>query len=92
MPRRRCVGCGRIAPKSELMRIAIARERGATRARAVLDRSATMPGRGAYICRGEAPGLPAAACLALAGRRGAIARALRCSVTIDPELIESVVV
>jgi predicted RNA-binding protein YlxR (DUF448 family) len=58
--------------------------------RAVLDRAGTMPGRGAYLCRGAAPGKPAADCLSLATRRGGIARALRCAVTIDAELVESV--
>ncbi len=58
--------------------------------RAVLDRAGTMPGRGAYLCQGAAPGKPAADCLSLATRRGGIARALRCAVTIDPELVESV--
>jgi len=71
------------------MRLALAREGGGRRARAVLDRGGTMPGRGAYLCTGETPDEPAAACLTLAERRGAIARALRRSVTIDPELIES---
>jgi predicted RNA-binding protein YlxR (DUF448 family) len=58
--------------------------------RAVLDRAGTMPGRGAYLCRGAAPGKPVADCLSLATRRGGIERALRCAVTIDPELVESV--
>jgi predicted RNA-binding protein YlxR (DUF448 family) len=62
---------------------------GASR-RAVLDRAGTMPGRGAYICAGRGPGEPAADCLSLATRRGGFSRALRCSVTIDPELVESV--
>jgi predicted RNA-binding protein YlxR (DUF448 family) len=56
----------------------------------VLDPAATMPGRGAYLCRGALAGQPAGACLALARRRGGIARALRASVTLDPELLESV--
>jgi predicted RNA-binding protein YlxR (DUF448 family) len=92
MPRRRCVGCGRIAPKSELLRIAAAAggDGGARPRRAVADRDARMPGRGAYLCLGESPGLPAGDCLALAMRRGGIARALRCSVTVDPKLVESV--
>jgi len=94
------VGCGRIAPKSELLRIAAAHDRAAAGTRedrgpervalAMLDRAGTMPGRGAYLCRGGAPGIPAEDCLALAGRRGALARALRCAVRIDPELVESV--
>jgi len=72
------------------MRIALARGGDRRSRRAVLDRAGTMPGRGAYLCRGDDGRVPAAACVALATRRGGIARALRCSVTIDPELIESV--
>jgi predicted RNA-binding protein YlxR (DUF448 family) len=49
-----------------------------------------MPGRGAYLCAGEAPDEPALECLTLAQRRGGIARALRRSATIDPKLIESI--
>ena len=51
-PQRRCVGCGRIAPKSELVRLAspVDRERRRRGARS-LDRAGTMPGRGAYLCR-----------------------------------------
>ncbi len=71
------------------MRLALAREGGAQSARAVFDRGGTMPGRGAYLCVGEAPDEPARECLTLAQRRGGIARALRRSVTIDPKLIES---
>ena len=94
MPRRRCVGCGRIAPKSELLRIALVHAGGARGGRAVLDRTATMPGRGAYLCADAEADAgcrePLAACLALAVRRRAIARALRGAVTIDPKLLESV--
>jgi predicted RNA-binding protein YlxR (DUF448 family) len=71
------------------MRIAVKRSGGA-QARAVYDRDGTMPGRGAYLCRSSRAGLPAAACLALAMRRGAIARTLRSPVTVDPKLVESV--
>ncbi len=94
------MGCGRIAPKPELLRIAVARVKGGAdgdpagregrAARAVLDRAGTMPGRGAYICRDGARGEPARECLALATRRGAIGRALRRTVRLDPELVESV--
>jgi predicted RNA-binding protein YlxR (DUF448 family) len=95
VPRRRCVGCGRIAPKSELLRIAVADHartggRAAASRRAIADRDGTMPGRGAYLCRGADPELPAADCLARATRRGGIARALRTAVTLDPKLVESV--
>jgi predicted RNA-binding protein YlxR (DUF448 family) len=93
VPRRRCVGCGRIAPKSELMRIALAdggkgADVGARRA--VHDAGATMPGRGAYLCAGGTPAEPRAQCLAQATRRNAIARALRAKVSIDPKLVESI--
>jgi predicted RNA-binding protein YlxR (DUF448 family) len=57
--------------------------------RAVHDRDATMPGRGAYLCRGRNPELPAADCLARAMRRGGVPRALRAAVTLDPKLVES---
>ena len=65
MPRRRCVGCGRIAPKSELLRSPPAAMTGRSR-RAVIDPAGTLPGRGAYLCRAGArrddaqPGVPAA--------------------------------
>ena len=89
MPRRRCVGCGRIAPKSELLRFAVARERSERRPTAVCDRDGRMPGRGAYLCRAGDSQRAAADCLALAIKRGAIARALRSAVTIDPKIVES---
>jgi uncharacterized protein len=84
------VGCGRIAPKTELMRIAAEpMGEGASR-KAVQDRDGRMPGRGAYLCRGERADEPARACLSLALRRRAIPRALRAAVTVDPKLVESV--
>jgi uncharacterized protein len=96
VPRRRCVGCGRIAPKSELLRI-VAVERGSAdgAARALADPNATIEGRGAYLCLGTTAGRPAAKCLELATRRNAIARALRRpiadrSVALDSKLVESV--
>jgi predicted RNA-binding protein YlxR (DUF448 family) len=58
--------------------------------RALADLDATMPGRGAYLCRGADPESPNRACVEQAMRRGAIARALRCAVTLDPKLVESV--
>jgi predicted RNA-binding protein YlxR (DUF448 family) len=90
VPRRRCVGCGRIAPKSELLRIAAARDDGGRSRRAVIDPAGTLPGRGAYLCRaGIADTTPNLECLRLAERRRGIARALRCAVTVDPKLVES---
>jgi predicted RNA-binding protein YlxR (DUF448 family) len=78
-----------VAPKSELIRFALAREGGSARRRAVVDAPGTMPGRGAYLCAGQ-PGVPAKECLELARKRGGFARTLRCAVTIDPELVESI--
>jgi predicted RNA-binding protein YlxR (DUF448 family) len=49
-----------------------------------------MPGRGAYLCAGERPDAPAAGCLQRALQRGAIPRALRSAVSLDPKLVESV--
>jgi predicted RNA-binding protein YlxR (DUF448 family) len=88
-PRRRCIGCGRIAAKSELLRVAALGDGQGPPSRAVLDRTGTMPGRGAYLCAAAGAVQPDADCLALATRRGGIARALRCRVTFDPELVES---
>ncbi|HEY5076063.1 MAG TPA: YlxR family protein [Acidimicrobiia bacterium] len=95
MPQRRCVGCGLLAPKSELLRLAVSTQRSASEGngllrRAVLDRAGTMPGRGAYLCRVAAPGKPSADCVALATQRRGLARALRCAVKIDPKLLESI--
>jgi predicted RNA-binding protein YlxR (DUF448 family) len=72
------------------MRIALERDAAGATGRAVHDARGTMPGRGAYLCRGPAPGTAAAACLERALRRGAIARTLRASVSVDPKLVESV--
>jgi predicted RNA-binding protein YlxR (DUF448 family) len=79
-----------VAPKPELVRIAVAEERPGGRGIAVLDREATMPGRGAYLCRAEGRPEPADACLAKAVRREAIQRTLRARVALDPKIVESV--
>ena len=42
---RRCLGCGRVRPKPELLRLA------AVEGRVVPDPGARLPGRGAYVCR-----------------------------------------
>jgi predicted RNA-binding protein YlxR (DUF448 family) len=64
-------------------------------ARAVADPSATLEGRGAYLCLGTTAGQPAAKCLELATRRNGISRALRRSISdrsvaLDSKLVESV--
>jgi len=84
------VGCGRIAPKPELLRLAALSDAEGVGRIAVPDPQARMPGRGAYLCRGADPELPARECLARAMRRGGIARALRSAVTLDAKLVESV--
>lgn len=99
-PRRRCVGCGRVAPKSELLRIVAAERARADDARstqvyAIADPCARMPGRGAYLCRDAGAARPVDECLALATRRSAIPRALRRAIpgglVLDGcELVESV--
>jgi predicted RNA-binding protein YlxR (DUF448 family) len=48
-----------------------------------------MPGRGAYLCVEQA-GVPSAECFEMARKRGGFQRALRCAVTVDAELVESV--
>jgi predicted RNA-binding protein YlxR (DUF448 family) len=72
------------------MRVALAGGREEHPRRALADLDGTMPGRGAYLCRGADPESPNQACVEQAMRRGAIARALRCAVTVDPKLVESV--
>jgi predicted RNA-binding protein YlxR (DUF448 family) len=72
------------------LRIAAAGDDGGRSRRAVIDPAGTLSGRGAYLCRaGVAATTPDAECLRLAERRRGIARALRCPVTLDPELVES---
>jgi hypothetical protein len=63
--------------------------------RAVADPRAVLPGRGAYLCRGTEGQAVAGECLALAGRRGGIPRALRRAipgglVLNDSKLVESI--
>jgi len=65
VPERTCVGCRAKRPQSELVRVV----RGADDGTLVVGR--TLPGRGAWLCAGSV------ACLGLAERRGALARALR---------------
>ncbi|MPY94338.1 MAG: DUF448 domain-containing protein [Acidimicrobiia bacterium] len=66
-PVRTCIGCRRRAGVDELVRVT-----AADGGRLVVGRG--MPGRGAWLCRGEVQ------CLRLAIRRRAFARALRTTV------------
>jgi uncharacterized protein len=71
LPVRTCVGCGRRAPQSELLRFA-AREGQLVPGR-------QEPGRGAYTCR-------RLACFERAVARRAFNRVLRQTVSIEPGL------
>ena len=70
-PTRSCIGCGRKAPQSELLRF-VARD-------GRLVAGAQEPGRGAYTCR-------RLSCFERALSRRAFNRALRRSVRVGPEL------
>jgi predicted RNA-binding protein YlxR (DUF448 family) len=70
-PVRTCVGCGRKAPQSELLRFVA--KNGA------LAQGRREPGRGAYTCR-------RLACFERAASRRAFARVLRRSVRVDSAL------
>ncbi|MGZ8578286.1 MAG: YlxR family protein [Actinomycetota bacterium] len=71
LPERTCVGCRTKTAKHELVRIA--RPPGGA---PVIDRSATMPGRGTYVH-------PRRACVDRALKTGAVDRALRSTVGHD---------
>jgi uncharacterized protein len=73
-PVRRCIGCGRRAPKRELARFA-ALDGWLVAAPA----GRRVRGRGAYTCR-------RLVCFERAAARRAFARALRTSLRVDPEL------
>lgn len=66
---RRCVGCGRTAPRRSLLRYVVVD--GAV----VADPGATLPGRGAYTCR-------ARQCYERACARGGFNRAFRRAVRV----------
>ncbi|HEU4514213.1 MAG TPA: YlxR family protein [Nocardioidaceae bacterium] len=81
-PVRTCVGCRERSPKQELLRV-VARGSGDGLA-VVPDPGAREPGRGAYIH-------PTPACLELATRRRAFARALRVQAKLDGSLLRDYV-
>jgi predicted RNA-binding protein YlxR (DUF448 family) len=70
-PVRTCAGCGRKAPRRELLRF-VARD-------GTLTHSPQGAGRGVYTCR-------RLACFERARERRAFARTLRQTVRVDPEL------
>jgi uncharacterized protein len=71
VPIRTCAGCGRKAPKAELVRFVA---RGG-----VLTPGRSVPGRGVYTCR-------RLACFERASTRRAFSRTLRRTVKVDPTL------
>ena len=71
-PRRTCVGCRRLAPSEDLVRLTLHGEHIA-----LADRHPS--GRGAWLC-------PQPDCLDKATRRRALDRALRTHVSIDDDL------
>ncbi len=71
VPERTCIGCRGRAPKANLVRV-VRRPDGAV----AVDPTSRAPGRGAYVH-------PDRACLALAVKRGAFARALRRGLTLE---------
>ena len=71
VPTRSCAGCGRKAPKGELVRF-VARD-------GALVPDTSGPGRGVYTCR-------RLACFERAAGRRAFARTLRRTVRVDPRL------
>jgi predicted RNA-binding protein YlxR (DUF448 family) len=71
------VGCGRIAPKAELRRLALSGGDSV-----VADPATHLPGRGAYVCGRE--------CAQEAVRRRALGRAFRRSVSVPSDLVESI--
>jgi uncharacterized protein len=70
-PIRSCIGCGRKAPQSELLRF-VAKD-------GLLVPGAKEPGRGAYTCR-------RLSCFERALSRRAFNRTLRRNVRVEPEL------
>jgi uncharacterized protein len=68
---RSCVGCGRKAPQSELLRFVATN--------GMLTAGAGEPGRGAYTCR-------RLSCFERAVARRAFNRSLRRNVRVEPEL------
>jgi predicted RNA-binding protein YlxR (DUF448 family) len=89
------VGCGRVAAKADLIRLAAVapgETPGDGRAHALVrvDVTRRLPGRGAYLCRANAGGHPRAECLSRALARKAFARAFRRPVDLPVELVESV--
>ena len=72
IPLRKCVGCGQMKEKKELIRILRDEESG----RLMTDAGGKRNGRGCYICKNMD-------CLALAEKNRGIDRSLKCRVSAD---------
>ncbi|THG35565.1 YlxR family protein [Glaciibacter flavus] len=73
---RTCIGCRSRAPRSSLLRIV------AGESELVVDETATLPGRGAWLH-------PTASCFQLAVRKRAFGRALRVAGQLDATDLEN---
>ncbi|WP_419818676.1 YlxR family protein [Glaciibacter flavus] len=73
---RTCIGCRSRAPRSSLLRIV------AGESELVVDETATLPGRGAWLH-------PSASCFQLAVRKRAFGRALRVAGQLDATDLEN---
>lgn len=75
IPLRKCIGCGEMKDKRELVRVVRSKEGEIS-----VDLYGKKPGRGAYICR-------SAACLAKAQKAKRLEKAF--STRIEPEIYEA---
>ncbi|QJU53763.1 YlxR family protein [Herbiconiux sp. KACC 21604] len=80
-PVRTCVGCRARANRSSLLRV-VARADGPTGLELVVDETATLPGRGAWLH-------PSPECFRAAVTRRAFGRALRVEGTLDTSTVEN---
>lgn len=81
-PERQCIGCGRRAPQSDLVRMCVEPD-GDTK-RVVVCEGRERTGRGAYLCRKNA-------CLERALMRRALERAFRTSVEVDRDALHNAI-
>lgn len=68
LPLRKCLGCGEMKPKKELIRVV-----RSAQGEISLDLTSRKPGRGAYVC-------PSLACLKLARKSRRLERAFSCQI------------
>ena len=76
IPMRKCLGCGEMLPKKELVRVVKTKtgeENGVETYVVSLDKTGKMAGRGAYICK-------SAKCLQNAAKAKRFQRALECQI------------